>query len=204
MATPTLTTRTLKIHFVVRIQSRQPTKPALSIFPIVLPDLSSVRSNTENPALEYDYGTEMYAPSGERVVMGVSIPNVQGDQISLCFEEFPRVQVQQMMMNHVFDEVKGSAFGKRVDLQWRLATGIAREHGMVKEGEGADFIYYWYDLVSWTVDFYLLACVCDIVIPRASDRKLFMISFECLVTNMKICYPFFRPWHMIFTLVICL
>jgi hypothetical protein len=93
-----------------------------------------VGNNTENPGLKYDYSTEMFAPDGERVVMGVSIPNVQGDKISLRFKGFQRVQVQTMMLNHVLDKVKGAAFGKRVDLAWRPATGTAREHGMIMEG----------------------------------------------------------------------
>lgn len=62
------------------------------------------------------------------------------------------MQVPQMVLNHAFVEIKGAALVSAWRPAWRPATGTAREHDMVREGEGAHFIHYLYDLVSWTVN----------------------------------------------------
>ena len=94
----------------------------------------------------------MYPNNTERFVIGACIPNVQGDQVSVRFEHFHRLNAQTATLDHVFNEVKGAATGKNVDQVWRLARDGASEYGVVTEEQGASAIYYWYDLVEWCVD----------------------------------------------------
>lgn len=125
----------MKSYFVVHLQSKEPSKPTMSIETLTFPLFQSKPDNIEDPDLVYDYSRRL----PDRAIIAVNVPDKDGNSINLKCEEHQRQAAQTQMQSEVIAKARSYvSSGGSVNLKWMPVMGNEREQAVVKGGEGGE------------------------------------------------------------------